>query len=654
MPRVREATTSFVAGELSPLMAGRGDTKIYRNGAAKLTNRAPLVEGGTRTRPGLPHIANLTASGTAFKGADFVFSGTQAYSAIFTNGRVDFFAHPAATGASPVATLAGCPWTEAMVPDLAFTQSDDTMIVFHPDLATQVVKRTGATSFARSDFAFEQHSSGAPRWQPYYKFAEPSVTLTPGATTGAGVNFTASAPVFVAAHVGGIIRYKKKEILVTGFTSGTVVVGTVRETLPGIAADADWDEAVVSAARGYFRAGTFHLDRLVAVGARSRPSGIYLSKIGAYFNFDLGTGLDAEAIWDSVKDEKVAELRQVLSSDALLVWSDAANFAYFATSASPLTPKNFEMKKQSPFGVAAGVRPVEFDEAALFVQTSGAIVREALYSDSDQKFKSTPVSQVASHLISSPTALAVLYGAPNRPEQLALAVNGDGRLSVFHSLRRESIAAWFDWSTAGKFKAIWTVIDTVYVVVERSIFGGTKYCLERFDDTAAALDCQRKATSGSPTKVFAAAAPHLEGLEVVVTSKGHSLGRVTVGSGGSVTLDDLDPDVTEIEVGLPFEQRIRPMPAHVDLGDGSGRGLVQGVARMLVIVDRAAGFSLAGQDVLLDFQGDDYANPPATKTGTIEVRVLGYDREGQRDIVVPEGAKATVLSITRDVIVSTG
>jgi hypothetical protein len=78
MPRVREATTSTIAGELSPLMAGRGDTKIYRNGAAKLTNRAPLVEGGTRTRPGLAQIANLTASGTAFKGADFVFSGTQA------------------------------------------------------------------------------------------------------------------------------------------------------------------------------------------------------------------------------------------------------------------------------------------------------------------------------------------------------------------------------------------------------------------------------------------------------------------------------------------------------------------------------------------------------------------------------------------------
>jgi hypothetical protein len=653
MPRFREATTSFVAGELSPLMAARGDTKIYRNGAAKLTNRAPLVEGGTRTRPGLLHVVDLAATGTVFKAAEFVFSKTQAYAAIFTDGRLDIFAHPAAAGASPAATLAGCPWTAAMVQTLAITQSDDTMIVFHPDMRTQVVKRTGASSFTRGNFAFEENAGATKMFQPYYKFAEPPVTLAASGTSGVGVTFTASAPVFAANHVGAIIRKDKKEILVTGYTSPTVVTGTCRETVT-IAATADWDEAVASAARGYFSSGTFHLDRLVLAGAKSRPSGIYVSKVGAYFNFDLGTGLDNEGIWDSVKDEKVAELRQILSADALLVWSDAATFAYFATTAAPFTPKNFEMKKQAPFGVADGVRPVEFDEGNIFVQASGAIVREAIYSDADQKFKSTPVSQIASHLIASPTALAVLYGAPGRPEQLALAVNGDGRLSVFHSLRRESIAAWFDWATAGKFKAICTVVDTVYVVVERSIFGGTKYCLERFDDTAAALDCQRKATSGSATKTFAALVPHLEGLEVSVVSKGHSLGRVTVGSGGSVTLGDLAPEVTEIEVGLPFEQRIRPMPVHVDLGDGSGRGLVQGVARMLIVVDRAAGFRVAGQDILLDFQGDDYANPAPTKTGTVEVRLLGYDREGVRDIVVPDGAKTTILSVTRDVLVSTG
>ncbi|MCM0018809.1 MAG: hypothetical protein NBV67_02345, partial [Tagaea sp.] len=252
--KAREAQTSFVAGELSPLMAGRIDNRLFKNGAAKLTNRRLLAQGGTASRPGMAYLATLVPAHDApVKYWDFTFSSSQAYLCVFSSGRLDVFTHPVAAGAAPAATLTSCPWTTAMIPDLWIFQSDDTMFVMHPDMPEQVVKRTGATSFTRSALSFEQHSSGAPRYQPYYKFAEPSVTLTPGATSGSGVTFTASASVFVADHVGALIRYKKKEILITGYTSGTVVTGTVRETLGGATADIDWDEQVSSAARGYFR-----------------------------------------------------------------------------------------------------------------------------------------------------------------------------------------------------------------------------------------------------------------------------------------------------------------------------------------------------------------------------------------------------------------
>lgn len=656
MPKYRDATTSMIMGELSPYMAGRGDTKLYRNGAEKLTNRAPLTEGGTRTRPGLLHLANLTvATDSPQKAIDFVFSNSQAYVFVFTDQRLDIFAHPVAAGASPTATItSGVPWTSAMISTLAFSQSDDTMLVFHPDMRTQVIKRTGASTFVRSDYAFEENSAGTIMYQPYYKYAEPAVTLTPGATTGTGVTFTASAAVFTSAFVGGIIRHKSKEILITGYTSTTVVTGTIRNTLTDTSAATDWDEAVFSPGRGWARCGTFHRDRGVLAGGKSRPSGIYLSKIGAYFNFDLGTSLDNEAMWESLKDEKVAEIRQVVSADALLVWSDAALFACISTPANPLTPENVDFVKQAPFGVRDGVRPVEFDSASLFAQATGSAVREALYADTEKKFGTAVVSKLASHLINAPVSLAVLYGSETRPEQLAVLVNGDGTIAVFHSIRSDSVAAWLPWVTDGEFKSVCTVIDTVYAIVERDIYGGTKYCLEKFDEDRAALDCQRRATSMSATKTFATAVPHLQGLDVAVSSKGHPLGTYTVGSGGSITLDDLAPEVTEIEAGLPYEQRIRPMPAHVDLGDGSSRGLIQGVIRTLIQVDRTAPFRVEDEDILLEFQGDDYDTEAPTTTGTIEVRHLGYDREGQKDIVITEPVKVTVLSLTRELQISTG
>lgn len=654
MARMREATTSMVMGELTALLAGRGDTKVYKNGAAKLTNRSPLTGGGNRTRPGLLHNANLTVASGLPKIVDFVFSSTQAYVMVFSDGRLDVFTHPVAAGASPVATLtSSVPWTAAMIPTLTFSQNYDTMLVFHPDMRTQVIKRTGASTFTRSDYAFEENSGATKMFQPYYKFAEPTVTLTASGTTGAGVTFTASASVFNSSHVGGIIRKDKKEVLVTAYTSPTVVTGTCRETIT-TTATADWDEAVFSPGRGWARCGTFHRDRGVLAGAKSRPSGIYLSKIGAYFNFDLGTGEATEAIWDAATDEKVAEIRAVVSADQLLVWSDAAMFAVISTPANPLTPENFDIKKQEPYGVIEGVRPVEFDQATLFVHASGSSVREATYADTSQKFNTSIVSKLAPHLIATPTAMAVLYGSPDRPEQLALLVNGDGHLSVFHSVRGDEIAAWYDWDTTGTFRSVCTVIDTVYVVVERSIYNGTKYCLEKFDEDRAALDCQRRATSGAATRTFATAAPHLQGLTAAVSSKGHSLGTYTVGSGGSITLSSLSPEVTEVEVGLPYTQLVRPMPAHVDLPDGPARGMVMGVVRSLIVIDRAAAFKVGGTDILLTFQGDDYATEAPTKTGTVEVRHLGYDREGQKDIVISEPVKVSILSITRDLQISTG
>ncbi|MCM0018903.1 MAG: hypothetical protein NBV67_02820, partial [Tagaea sp.] len=512
----------------------------------------------------------------------------------------------------------------------------------------QVVKRTGATSFTRSALSFEQHASGAPRYQPYYKFAEPSVTLTPSGTTGS-ITLTASASVFVAAHIDAIVRYKKKEILITGYTSGTVVTGTVRETLGGATADIDWDEQVSSAARGYFRCGTFHKDRLVLGGAKSRGSGIYLSKVGAYFNFDLGTALADEAIWEGVKDQKVTTIRALLSTDALLVWSDATLFASFSTPANPLTPANFDLKKQTPYGVKAGLAPVEFDEASLFVPAQGAVVREALYQDTTQTYIANAVSLAASHLIKSPVALWALYGEDSGPEQYAYVLDADGTIAQFHSARAAEIAGWTQWTTSGAIKALAVVEQTVYVAVARDIAGGMKLTLEKFDPAAAALDCALKVTSGSATKTFAGFA-HLAGKTVSVVSKGHDLGDFVVSGGGVVTLDDLAPSVTEIEAGLAFEQRVRPMPASFDLGDGPTRGLRMGLVRAVAIVHDAQAFRQNGRTIALEFAGDDFATPATTKTGTIETWHLGYDDEARLDFVSTRPAKWPLLALTREVV----
>jgi hypothetical protein len=66
--------------------------------------------------------------------------------------------------------------------------------------------------------------------QAYWSF-NPGTTLTPSALTGS-VNLTCSDAIFSASWVGLRLRYNRRSVLITGFTSPTVLVGTVDGDLP--------------------------------------------------------------------------------------------------------------------------------------------------------------------------------------------------------------------------------------------------------------------------------------------------------------------------------------------------------------------------------------------------------------------------------------
>jgi hypothetical protein len=75
-----------------------------------------------------------------------------------------------------------------------------------------------------------------------------AATLTPGATTGTGVTFTAGSSVFTAAMVGDQIRYGSSRAIISGYTSGTQVTATITVDFPSISpiASGDWSVATMN------------------------------------------------------------------------------------------------------------------------------------------------------------------------------------------------------------------------------------------------------------------------------------------------------------------------------------------------------------------------------------------------------------------------
>lgn len=583
--------TSFTSGELDPLMRMRVDVQSYFQGMKTGRNIALQAQGGFRRRPGTIYRAALENPSVLH---EFSFGQGQSYLFAFSSTKCTIYDDDGVL----VTILTSAPWTDSELNDLTLTSSGDTTLVCHKDFWPQRILRTSATTFTLTNFAFEEHSAGFPRYQPYYKFADDAVTMTPAATTGA-TTLTCSTAHFKADHVGMIFRYSTsaadyKEMIVTahtelttngtfasdaswtkgtgwtigsgtascdgsqvgdsdleqanaaantknyqvlftlsGVTAGSISVilsdgtessqysangdyeitvlaaagtnlqfradadfvgsiddvqcfhaevanVTVRETLAATTAQVFWDEQTFSTVRGHPRAVTFHDKRLCFAGSTDRPDGFWASKTSAYFNFDLGTGLDAEAIDVSVVADRVAEVRHLVSTRNLQVFSNGAELYVPQSQANPLTPTNVSFIQQTPYGANQAVNPVKFDGATLFMQRTGKAVREYVFSDTEQAYTSGVISLRSNHLIGTSVDSAAMLGTDERPEQYAFFVKADGDVAVFHSVRNEELAGWVLWTTDGDFKSITAVENKVFAAVERTINGSTVLWLEEF------------------------------------------------------------------------------------------------------------------------------------------------------------------------------
>jgi hypothetical protein len=239
MPRGRIPTTSWSRGEIDPLLEGRVDLEQYYNGARTLENMLVRETGPAQRRPGTRFVgATKTPSETA-KLVPFIFSESQVYMLLFGEGYIWVYKDNARVGTVEIPT----PYLEEDLPLLRFEQSADVLYIACTFYQPRVLERYSDTDWRLKVFPPTQ--AGTPPSREYGE--RPSATVTPSATTGTGVTFTASAAQFLASDVGRFIAILAganagARALITGFTSSTQVTGDVIDNFVTLAANAatDW------------------------------------------------------------------------------------------------------------------------------------------------------------------------------------------------------------------------------------------------------------------------------------------------------------------------------------------------------------------------------------------------------------------------------
>ncbi len=475
---------SFANGAVAPEFYARDNI----NGLSRLENMDVLAGGGLSRRRGLRSVATLKGPARliSFSVSDceeYLIAITDYYITIYING-------------ARYQSLS-TPWSYDDIIHLQYAQRFGAMIFVHPDYPPQTLYKSGDRFYFR-EFEFLRNDADMSLKMPFVKFDDAAnIKITVG-THSSGNNyatFTTNADFWTPENVGGRLSLLTRQWLITEYISPTQVVAYTNGTytLPG-GPISDWQESAFGARRGWPRSITFHQDRLVFGGSRSWPGGIWMSHVGQHNNFDIGTGLDDQAIFVSLLSTQRQQICTVVSSDNLQILT---NVGEWAISSKPLTPSAVDIKQHTSVGsyVARYLAPQKIEGATIFVSSSGRDIRELALDELGENYNATDLCALSKHLMTGPIDIAY-----NDTTRQLFVVQSNGTMSVLNQNAALGISAWATYKTRGDFLSVAVCSGDTYVATRRD---DTIY-LEKFSATAM-LDADKYsfsfAASGLPLRV---------------------------------------------------------------------------------------------------------------------------------------------------------
>lgn len=226
----------------------------------------------------------------------------------------------------------------------------------------------------------------------------------------------------------------------------------------------DWDEQSWSGVRGYPAAVTFHENRLCFGGTIAEPDNIWMSKVGNFFNFDVGDAADSDSIQIVAATGDVNQIRYMVSNRDLQIFTATGELYVPTYLNQAITPTNAQIRKQTPYGCEF-VQPTSIDGATIFTEMGGKTVREYLYTDTEEAYTATSISTIASHLINTPKYLAVVHSGFGLPDSYAAFTLSNGDMTLFSSNRAEKKASWTRVTTDGNFSSVCAIHNRLFANV---------------------------------------------------------------------------------------------------------------------------------------------------------------------------------------------
>lgn len=659
MSRVIDIQNSFTSGELDPKLIARDDVKAYDAGLTTALNVVVLPQGGVKRRPGTKFITELGGSPeNGIRLVPFEFNTSDAYLLAFTHNRMAVIKNGvlqtniAGSGNNYLTTTI----TSAMLTKMCWVQSADTLIVTQEDMVPKKITRTSDTAWTIANVTFT--------FNPQHAFTltientSSAGTLTPSGTEGKITLTTqhsywnASDDIGSFVNVIGSNQFGRAKIVAVD--SATVAQALIEIPFfnTDALANADWEhetgyEDTFSGSRGYPRTATFHQGRLFFGGSKSRPSTVWGSKVGLFFDFEPVEGLDDDAVEATLDTNTFNAITDIISGRNLQVFTSGAEFFVPQEGLSPITPTDFFFSTASRNGSKEGIRVKQLESGILFVQRQGKSLSEIAFSDTQLTYLSSKISLLAGHLLKSPTRMDIRRAVATDENDLLLMVNGDdGSMAVFSLLRSQNVIAPSEFTTVGSYIDVGVDITDIYTVVKRADSGSDKYYVEVFDTTFL-TDSAVKGTTATSLDMS-----HIGGATVNVLSDGY----VEANQVADAAVTFVNPPATSSEVGLPIALEVKTMPLDLKISSGTRIGFRKRIIEVNALLLKTQNIVINDNPIAIRSLGSgalDTVVPEFTGTKSLH-GILGYSNNGQITVTQSAPLKFTLLGLEYKVSVHQG
>ena len=533
-----------------------------------------------------------------------------------------FTAYTSGGIAERVYTLA-TPYLEADLFQLKFTQSADTLYIWHPDYPERTLVRAADASWTNP---LTTYLDG-----PYMSLNTTATTLTPTAATGAGVTITASAVTginhdtgFQTTDVGRLIRLKEGSVwgyvLITARASTTSITVTVINTLTNVNAKTNWRLGLYSDTTGYPACGTFYGDRLYRGGPTEQPDRLDGSQVGDYLNMATtatdGTVTDANAVSFRLNSDDVQTVRWMRGTgNGLAVGTyDGEWLVTPSTNQEAITPTNISAKQSTPYG-SADIQPVKVGSVIVFVEAGGRRIREMNYLYYENILQSPDMTVLAEHItkgdydpadplagLSTVARSGVVeLDFQKKTIPVVWVVREDGALLGLTYSKDEKVMGWHRHVLGGFSNAGHTApaevesccvipasdgsYDELWVIVRRYLNGRTVRYIEYLTPHWEQGNTQADAFfvdsgltyDGTPVTTLTGLF-HLAGETVQVLADGATQPDVVVSATGTITLTAA---ASVVQVGYTYPSDGQCLRFDVGAEDGTAQGKTQRAHRVV-------------------------------------------------------------------------